>query len=265
MTKERIYGLFGRRGMSKRISLSPALEEKLLSAPKVVILSGAGVSAESGISNFRDKDGLWEKFKPEDLATPAAFERNPKLVWEWYAYRRKKIQSVKPNPAHLALAQMEKFFPEFLLVTQNVDNLHQKAGSKKLVELHGNINRNKCFSCEKLSTGNNFDSKTVPPLCKCGGYLRPDVVWFGEILPEDALEKAQRASSEAELFFSVGTSAIVYPAAALPFLAKEQGAFVVEINTQETEISPAVDELLLGKAGEILPGLVEFMKQNGKK
>jgi len=120
--------------MPKRISLSPALEEKLLSAKKVVILSGAGVSAESGISTFRDKDGLWEKFKPEDLATPAAFQRNPKLVWEWYAYRRKKIQNVKPNPAHQAIVQMEKFFPEFLLVTQNVDNLHQKAGSRKLVD-----------------------------------------------------------------------------------------------------------------------------------
>lgn len=251
--------------MPKRINLTPALEEKLLSAQKVVVLSGAGVSAESGISTFRDKDGLWEKFKPEDLATPSAFEKNPKLVWEWYAYRRKKIQSVKPNPAHLALAQMEKIFPEFLLVTQNVDNLHQKAGSKKLVELHGNINRNKCFSCEKISSDSKSDSKSVPPLCPCGGYLRPDVVWFGELLPENALELAQRASLEAELFFSVGTSAIVYPAASLPFLAKEAGAFVVEINTGETEISPAVDELLLGKAGETLPGIIKFLKQNGKK
>lgn len=251
--------------MPKRINLSPALEEKLLSAQKVVVLSGAGVSAESGISTFRDKDGLWEKFKPEDLATPSAFERNPQLVWEWYAYRRKKIQSVKPNPAHQAIAQMEKFFPEFLLVTQNIDNLHQKAGSKKLVELHGNINRNKCFACEKVISDTKVGSRAVPPLCSCGGYLRPDVVWFGELLHESALELAQRAALEAELFFSVGTSAIVYPAASLPFLAKEAGAFVVEINTEETEISPAVDELLLGKAEEILPGLVEFLKQNGKK
>lgn len=251
--------------MPKRISLSPVLEEKLLSAKKVVILSGAGVSAESGISTFRDKDGLWEKFKPEDLATPSAFERNPKMVWEWYAYRRKKIQSVKPNPAHVAIAQMEKFFSEFLLVTQNVDNLHQKAGSRKLLELHGNIKRNKCFACEKISSNSKSDSKTVPPLCPCGGYLRPDVVWFGELLPEGALESAQRASLEAEVFFSVGTSAIVYPAASLPFLAKEAGGFVVEINMEETEITPAVDEMLLGKAGEILPGIVEFLKQNGKK
>lgn len=251
--------------MPKSKSFSPALQEKLRSAQKVVVLSGAGVSAESGISTFRDKDGLWEKFKPEDLATPSAFERNPKLVWEWYEFRRQKIKSVKPNPAHLALAQMEKFFPQFLLVTQNVDNLHQKAGSKKLLELHGNISRNKCFVCEKISTQNNFNSKTVPPLCKCGGYLRPDVVWFGELLPEEALEKAQEASREAELFFSVGTSAIVYPAASLPFLAQEQGAFVVEINTCETEISPAVDEVILGKAGEVLPEILEFLKQKGKK
>ena len=250
--------------MPKRISLSPALEQKLLTAKKVVILSGAGVSSESGISTFRDKDGLWEKFKPEDLATPSAFQRNPQLVWEWYAYRRKKIQSVKPNPAHVAIAKMEKMFPEFLLVTQNIDNLHQKAGSRKLVELHGNINRNKCFTCEKISSDSKSDSKTVPPLCPCGGYLRPDVVWFGELLPEKALEPAQRASIEAELFFSVGTSALVYPAASLPFLAKEAGAFVVEINTGETEISPAVDELLLGKAGEILPVIVKFLKQNRK-
>ncbi len=247
------------------ISLSTALQEKLVSAKKVVVLTGAGVSQESGISTFRDKDGLWQKFKPEDLATPEAFHRNPKMVWEWYDFRRKKIQTIQPNLAHKALTDMEKIFPEFLLVTQNVDGLHQKAGSQKILELHGNLNRNKCFNCEKIYSDSNFDSKTVPPLCKCGGFLRPDVVWFGELLPELALDKAQKASGQAELFFSVGTSAIVYPAAALPFLAKEKGAFVVEINTEETEISTFVDELLLGKAGEILPEIVEFLKPRKRK
>lgn len=247
------------------ISLSTALQQKLLSARKVVVLTGAGVSAESGISTFRDKDGLWQKFKPEELATPEAFQRNPQMVWEWYDFRRKKIQSVKPNLAHLALSQMEKIFPDFLLVTQNVDGLHQKAGSQKILELHGNLNRNKCFSCERIYQNSDFDAKTVPPLCKCGGYLRPDVVWFGELLPELALDKAQKAAGQAELFFSIGTSAIVYPAAALPFLAKEKGAFVVEINTCQTEISTFLDELLLGKAGEVLPEIVEFLKKKKRK
>ncbi|OGC75580.1 MAG: NAD-dependent protein deacylase [candidate division Zixibacteria bacterium RBG_16_40_9] len=251
--------------MPNIISLSTALQQKLVSAKKVVVLTGAGVSQESGISTFRDKDGLWQKFKPEDLATPQAFEKNPKMVWEWYDFRRKKIQTVQPNFAHLAISQMEKIFSEFLLVTQNVDGLHQKAGSKKILELHGNLNRNKCFSCERIYKESDFDSKTVPPVCKCGGYLRPDVVWFGELLPELALEQAQQAASQAELFFSIGTSAIVYPAASLPFLAKEKGAFVVEINTSETEISAFVDELLLGKAGVVLPVIVEFLRPKGKK
>jgi len=251
--------------MPKRVALSPVLEEKLLSAQKVVILSGAGVSAESGISTFRDKDGLWEKFKPEEIATPSAFQKDPKMVWEWYEFRREKIKKVQPNPAHIAVAQMEQLFPQFLLVTQNVDNLHRKAGSKKLVELHGNISRNKCIDCEKIYSDSKCNSNTIPPLCKCGGYLRPDVVWFGELLAQEALESAQQASSQAELFFSVGTSAMVYPAASLPFLARECGGFVVEINTQETEITPLVDEHLPGKAGEILPVILEFLKLKRKK
>ncbi len=244
------------------INLSESLKEKLVRARKVVALTGAGVSQESGISTFRDKDGLWQKFKPEELATPQAFRKNPKMVWEWYDYRRKVIQTVAPNPAHLALAEFEKLFPNFNLVTQNVDSLHQKAGSKNLIELHGNIYRNKCFTCEKLYLDSYFDSQEIPPRCSCGGLLRPDIVWFGELLPENAIDKAQKLSSQAQVFFSIGTSAMVYPAAWLPYLAKENEAFVVEINTCETEISPWVAELLLGKAGEILPIIAEFLKEN---
>jgi len=246
--------------MNLKISVSQTLESLLSKETKVVVLTGAGISAESGVPTFRGEDGLWKKFRPEELATFDAFMANPQLVWEWYEYRRKIIEEIKPNPAHLALVEFQNHFEKFDLVTQNVDGLHHQAGSKNVIELHGSIKRNKCIRC-----GTKYESleKTIsgiPPKCPCGGNLRPDVVWFGEMLPQDALNYAFQVSSECDLFFSIGTSAVVHPAASLPLLAKRNGAYVVEVNIEPTDISRIVDESLMGKAGEIMPLLVKLFE-----
>ena len=232
-----------------------ALLDHLRNAGKIVALTGAGISAESGLATFRDSQtGLWSKFKPEELATPEAFRRNPKLVWDWYTWRREQALNAKPNPGHLALVEMEKRAPEFLLVTQNVDGLHARAGSKRIVELHGNIHRFRCF--ENACASSNFDVEHGR--CRsCGGNLRPDVVWFGEMLPPAALETAMTAADECDVFFSIGTSSVVYPAADLWRRAKERGAIVIEINKDATALTPLADYSFLGKAGEILPQLVQ--------
>ncbi len=235
-----------------------------MQARHVAVLTGAGVSAESGVPTFRDPGGLWERFRPEDLASVEAFLRNPQLVQAWYAYRRKLIEQVEPNPAHVALAELEQMIPDFTLITQNVDRLHQRAGSQKVVELHGNILRNYCMECGREATSEELAAieKGLPARCKvCGGLIRPDVVWFGEPLPVEALEEARRAAERAEVFLSVGTSGVVYPAAELPLLAREAGVYVAEINLQRTALSPYVDETILGKAGEILPQLVEAVRR----
>ncbi len=228
---------------------------RLAKAQKVVVLTGAGISAESGVPTFRSPDGIWSKFKPEELANMEAFLRNPKLVWEWYQYRRRLIEEVQPNPGHLTLVAMEAFFPYFSLFTQNVDGLHHKAGSRCVYELHGNIMRNRCSRCEKRFMHSEGDMTEGLSRCSCGGLLRPDVVWFGEMLPEDVLSKAYEDAQSADVFFSIGTSAVVYPAAHLPILAAESGAFVIEINTETTAISNMVHITLFGKSGEILPHL----------
>jgi len=227
----------------------------------VTVLTGAGISAESGVPTFRGKDGLWKKFRPEELATFEAFISNPKLVWEWYLYRRKILDEVKPNPGHLALVEFQRFFEDFTLVTQNVDGLHQKAGSSEVIELHGNIRRNRCIDCGKVFETLETIKEGALPLCDCQGRIRPDVVWFGEMLPQEAIDKAFFVSSECELFFSIGTSAVVHPAASLPFMAKRKGSFLVEVNIQPTELSFIADEKLLGKAGEILPEIVKFFRK----
>jgi NAD-dependent deacetylase len=226
----------------------------LLGAKKIVAVTGAGISAESGLATFRDaQTGLWSKFKPEELATAEAFQRDPKFVQDWYAWRREQALKAQPNAGHLALAEMEKRAVEFLLVTQNVDGLHARAGSKRMVELHGNIHRFRCF--ENDCASDNFDIENGR--CRsCGGYLRPGVVWFGEMLPVDALESAIAAAEECDVFFSIGTSNIVYPAADLWRRAKNNGAVVVEINRDPTPLTPLADYSFLGKAGEILPALV---------
>lgn len=243
------------------IKISDILKLKLSFENKVVVLTGAGISAESGVPTFRGKDGLWKKFHPEELATLDAFMANPKLVWEWYEYRRKIIQEINPNPGHLALVDFQKFFKDFALITQNVDGLHQRAGSEDVIELHGNIQRNRCSVCEAKYESLKGLTDEVPSLCKCGGKIRPDVVWFGETLPEEALEKAFAYSSNCDLFLSVGTSAVVHPAASLPLLAKRNGAYLVEINIEPTEISYLSDELLWGKGGEVLPQIVKFFNR----
>jgi NAD-dependent deacetylase len=227
-------------------------------AVHITVLTGAGVSAESGVPTFRQaQTGLWAQYDPQELATPTAFRRNPKLVWDWYAWRRELVRQAQPNPAHLALVTMAQRVPAFTLVTQNVDNLHQRAGSQAVIELHGNITRIKCAGDGRIiSTWPQSDD--TPPRCPhCGSYLRPDVVWFGENLPGDALEQALEAAQRCDLFFSIGTSALVQPAASLPLLAVENGAVLVEVNPDETPLTHFADHALHGPAGEVLPALLE--------
>lgn len=233
---------------------------KFRTARRVTVLTGAGVSAESGVPTFRDaQTGLWANFRPEDLATPRAFRRNPKLVWEWYAWRREKVATVSPNPAHHALVELEKLFPDFHLITQNVDGLHQRAGSRNVIELHGNITRTKCFE-ENTVVAEWPDTGDVPPKCpRCGGLLRPDVVWFEESLPEEELHLAQRASAACDVFLSIGTSSFVYPAAGLPTAALHAGATVVEINPKPTPFTAQAHHALAGPAGIVLPELLEAL------
>jgi len=233
------------------------LIDRLRAARRVAVLTGAGISAESGVPTFREaQTGLWARYNPEDLATPDAFRRDPKLIWEWYAWRQERVRQAEPNPGHRALVEMERRFAEFTLITQNVDGLHRRAGSHNVLELHGNLFRAKCFS-EDRPVESWSDGDDVPPRCpRCGGLLRPDVVWFGEMLPAGVLRAAERAALAAEVFFSIGTSALVYPAADLPFSALAAGVAVVEINPQPTPLSPHVTFSLNGAAGAVLPALV---------
>jgi NAD-dependent deacetylase len=239
------------------IELPAELIASLRTARRVAVLTGAGISAESGVPTFRDaRTGLWASFKPEELATPEAFRRNPKLVWDWYAMRRARLKEVAPNPGHHALAELEQRVPAFLLATQNIDGLHQRAGSRNVVELHGNITRTKCFD-ENILVDSWPDTGEVPPRCpRCGGMLRPDVVWFNEMLPLGAFENALAAAQQCQVFFSVGTSAVVHPAASLPLEALEAGAIVVEVNPHETPLTGRVTHFLQGPSGRVLPALL---------
>jgi NAD-dependent deacetylase len=226
--------------------------------PRLVVLTGAGVSQESGLRTFRDaQTGLWAQHKPEDLASPAAFQRDPKLVWDWYAWRREALKGVRPNPGHYALAEMEKHVPEFTLITQNVDGLHRMAGTRNMLELHGNIQRVRCADCGAFPETWDDQAESVPRCAQCGGLLRPDVVWFGEALPRLQLEAAVTAARNCDIFFSIGTSGVVQPAASLPFAAHNRGAVVVEVNAEPTPLTPKADYVLPGKSGEILPRIVE--------
>lgn len=241
------------------------LAKQLVKASRVVALTGAGISAESGIPTFRGQDGLWKKFSPSELASFEAFYRNTAIVSEWYKYRRDIINSKQPNAAHFALAQLRDVPKEFILITQNVDGLHQRAGSDGVIELHGNITKNYCINCGKRYTAEEFDeiynsSSDHIPRCWCEGLIRPDVVWFGESLPEGAFEKAYQMSIHADIFLSIGTSAEVRPAADLPRHAKSYGAFLIEINPNRTSLTDIADLWLQGPAGEILPEFVENYK-----
>lgn len=242
------------------MTIPAELIQKLGVAKRVTALTGAGVSAESGVPTFRDaQTGLWAKYRPEELATPQAFRRNPRLVWEWYEWRRKLVADAKPNPAHFALVEMEKLFPQFHLITQNVDGLHHRAGNKSVIELHGNITRTKCFD-EGTIVLQWKETGDVPPRCpNCGGLLRPDVVWFEEPLPESEMELAATASTTCDVFLSIGTSTVVCPAAGLPSEALRSGATVVEINPQATPFTAQAHFALAGAAGAVLPEMVKAL------
>lgn len=245
------------------IEFSERLLNSLLLARHVVAFTGAGVSAESGVPTFRGNEGIWSKFKPEELATMNAFLKNPSLVWEWYAARKKIIGSTQPNEGHVALAGMEKMFPSFAIITQNIDDLHRRAGNTTVYELHGNIRRNYCLRCGMSYTDDDILLLEMPPRCTrtgCAGMVRPDVVWFGELLPQDQWDDAERASAQADVFLSIGTSGVVYPAAMLPMLAKRNGAFLIEINPDQAAGSGIADEFLQGPSGVILPLLYDVLK-----
>ncbi|MBF8283477.1 MAG: NAD-dependent protein deacylase [Anaerolineales bacterium] len=254
--------------MAAHFEIPLVLIESLRAARHVAALTGSGISAESGIPTFRDAQtgpsassgqALWSKYRPEELATPEAFRRNPRLVWEWYEWRRGLVAKAAPNPGHLALAELERRVPRFTLITQNVDGLHQQAGSRNVIELHGNLRRTKCFD-ENGVVDAWPATDDVPPRCpRCGGLLRPDVVWFGEALPQSALAAAIEAAQTCDLFFAIGTSALVQPAASLPFQAIQRGVVTVEINADATPLTPRVTHALCGSAGEVLPALLKAL------
>ena len=240
------------------LALPADLVTALSRARCVAVLTGAGISAESGVPTFRDaQTGLWARFDPLELATPEAFARNPKRVWDWYAMRRDSVARAQPNAGHSALVTIEGQVPQFVLVTQNVDGLHHRAGSVNLVELHGNIARVKCSREGTVVEAWKEPVDGEPPRCAaCGAFLRPDVVWFHEMLPADALARAEAAARACDVLLVIGTSAEVYPAAALPQLAQRAGAIVVEINNAPTPLSAVADHVLRGPAGVVLPALV---------
>ena len=232
--------------------------EKIEEAARIAVLTGAGISAPSGIPTFRDPGGLWENFKIEDYATPEGFARNPEEVWRWYAWRYRKIREAEPNEAHRLLAELERKKGDgFLLVTQNIDGLHQRAGSKRVIELHGSIHRARCTICDYRAELPPPEDLAIPPKCpRCGALLRPDVVWFGELLPPGAFEAAVAAFRSADVALVVGTSAVVEPAASLGRLAKHAGAYLIEVNPEETPLTPLADLSLRAGAVEGLSALL---------
>lgn len=246
----------------------PACEPELLSRLRgsrhALILTGSGISAESGVPTFRDaQTGLWARFRPEELATPEAFETDPRLVWRWYAWRRELIERAEPNPGHLAIAALAELLPAVTVITQNVDGLHQRAGSPSVIEFHGNIHRNRCSrpACRHRPPER---IEGEPPVCQaCGAYLRPDVVWFGEPIPDTAMQRANTAVAACDLLMSVGTSAQVHPAAGLAIAAHQHGATLVEINPNTTPLTPICHFVLTGAAGEILPVIVSELRGSG--
>jgi NAD-dependent deacetylase len=232
----------------------------LARARHVCVLTGAGISAESGIPTFRDAlTGLWSKFRPEELATLEAFERDPQLVWQWYEWRRDLVRQAQPNAGHLALAELARRVPRLTLVTQNVDGLHQRAGSPAVLEYHGNILRDRCM-LEQVAADRSEDSRHGLPRCAaCGGLLRPDVVWFGEAIPREPMLLAAAAADDCDAFLSIGTSSLVYPAAGLAEVALQRRVPVIEVNPNPTDLSAAADIVLQGPAGTLLPALLDAL------
>ncbi len=226
-------------------------------ANSIAVLTGAGISAESGVPTFRDNNGLWKNFRFEQLATPEAFARDPELVWDWYNWRREIIAKSQPNAGHKALVELERRKANFALITQNVDGLHDLAGNKNVLKLHGDIWAVRCTGCGSESVDRRSSLPEIPPRCSCGALLRPGVVWFGEPLPRTVLKDAEDSVKSSEVLIAVGTSAVVYPAASLIPLAKTHGRVVIEVNPDETLYSDGADCCLHGRAGEILPRLIE--------
>jgi len=236
------------------------LARLLAETERLVVLTGAGISVESGIPTFRGPQGLWRTFRPEELATPQAFHRDPKLVWEWYDWRRGKIAQARPNPGHEALVRFEARIPDFILLTQNVDGLHRLAGSRRLLEIHGNIWEVRCLDCGRVQEDRRVPLP-IPPRCEsCGGLLRPNVVWFGEPLNPDILRRAEAALAQSQVVLVVGTSAVVQPAASMALWARQSGAQIAEINPDATPLTSHCEFALTGAAGEILPQLLTFLE-----
>jgi NAD-dependent deacetylase len=246
--------------MTNTASIPGALQNALRDARHVCVLTGAGISAESGVPTFRDaQQGLWQQYDPQQLATPEAFAQNPALIWQWYRWRRELVAQAEPNAGHRALAQLASLLPRLTLVTQNVDGLHQRAGSSAVIEFHGNLFVDRC-SAENCSVESVTEEDVPVPACpSCGANLRPGVVWFGESIPEKALNASFAAAADCSLFLSIGTSSLVYPAAGLADLARENGATVAEINPQPTERASYYDFAIAASAGAALPKLVESL------
>lgn len=238
------------------MTISEALVGALRAARHICVLTGSGVSAESGVPTFREaQTGLWEKFDPQQLATPEAFLSDPALIWRWYRWRRELVARAEPNPGHLALVELARVVPKLTLITQNVDGLHQRAGSRNVTEFHGNLFADRCVAENCVIT--DADTSAGIPLCPgCGGILRPGVVWFGEAIAAEALQAADTAASDCELFLAIGTSSLVWPAAGLAELAQQQGAKVIEINLGETPLTGSSHFVLNGKSGVVLPELL---------
>jgi NAD-dependent deacetylase len=243
---------------------------KIRDAVSLVVLTGAGVSRESNVPTFRDAfDGYWSRFDPQQLATPAAFKADPSLVWRWYQYRRNVVEQAKPNPGHYALADLEDILPQVTIITQNVDGLHQCAGSTDVNPLHGDIRSYKCFNnCQGDPTpiditALQWDNQSGPPHCPhCGGFVRPDVVWFTERLNFDLLERANRLSAACDVMLVIGTSGLVRPAASMPYLAKRNNAFIIDINPNEDEIKPLADLFIQGQSSKVLPAIIDEIRRS---
>ena len=233
------------------------ITEHLAAARAIAVLTGAGISADSGVPTFRGNDGLWRNYRAEDLATPEAFARDPRLVWEWYSWRRELIAATQPNDAHKAIVELERRCPNFWLMTQNVDGLHRDAGSQKLSEIHGNIWKVRCTRCRAVDDNREVPIAILPSCRRCGALLRPHIVWFGESLWADDLAHCSRALNHCDVLLVIGTSGVVYPAAGFASTAKAAGAFVAEINLDPTPQSSLVDVALQGRAKDLVPLLLE--------
>ena len=233
------------------------VKQRLAAARSIAVLTGAGISADSGVPTFRGTDGLWKNFRAEDLATPEAFERDPRLVWEWYNWRRELIVTKQPNSAHKAIVELERRCSDFWLITQNVDGLHRDAGSQKLSEIHGNIWKVRCTGCGVVEHNRDVPIAILPSCAHCGSLLRPHIVWFGESLFTDDLTCCSNALNRCDVLLIIGTSGVVYPAAGFASVAKEGRAFVAEINLAPTPQPALVDISLQGRAKDLVPLLLD--------